>query len=99
MVTALPEAISDPLLTKVGSAGTVVEATAVGGRPGYWIAGALHVVRTDEAQDGDAPHTVRLAGNTLLWADGDITYRLESGLDRDTAVALAERIPRAPGRG
>ncbi len=99
VVTALPEAISEPLLTKVGSAGTVVEATTVDGRPAYWVAGALHVVRADEAEGGDVPDTVRLAGNTLLWADGDITYRLESGLDRDAAVAVAERIPRAPGGG
>jgi hypothetical protein len=31
----------------------------------------------------------RLAGNTLLWTDGDVTYRLESSLDREQAVDLA----------
>ena len=37
--------------------------------------------------------TLRLAGNTLIWTDGPFTYRLESALDRDQAIAVAETVP------
>jgi len=38
-----------------------------------------------------AEHT-RLAGNTLIWTDSDITYRLESDLDRHAAIDLATSV-------
>jgi hypothetical protein len=34
----------------------------------------------------------RIVGDTLLWARGGVTYRLESGLDRAAAIALAETL-------
>ncbi len=35
---------------------------------------------------------IRLAGNTLLWQDGDLTLRLESSLDRNRAVEIAKSM-------
>jgi hypothetical protein len=44
-------------------------------------------------RNGDFVHdSSRLAGNTLIWTDGDVTYRLESALDRDEAIDLASTL-------
>jgi hypothetical protein len=63
----------------------------VGGRPGFWVSGA-HQVGVLDRSGAFATDTVRLAGDTLLWQDGEVTYRLESGLDRDDAVAAAASL-------
>jgi hypothetical protein len=34
----------------------------------------------------------RLAGNTLVWLDRGITYRLEGQLDKSQMLALARKI-------
>jgi len=39
-----------------------------------------------------ARDTVRLAGDTLLWEDGDVSLRLETGLDRTGAEAAAASL-------
>jgi hypothetical protein len=71
---------------------TGVEAVEVGGSPGYWLSGGPHDVDVLGPGGQPVPGAVRLAGDTLLWTDDDLTYRLESGLDRNRAVALAETI-------
>jgi hypothetical protein len=97
IVTAIPGPIDVPLVTKeVGPSGEVVS-TTVSGRPARWISGPPHVVRNEDGGDGSDP--MRLAGNTLLWTDGVVTYRLESALELDAAVALAERLPRGAPPG
>ena len=56
---------------------------------GYWISGAPHeLIFVDEAGQ-PVFDTRRIVGNTLLWARDGVTYRLESGLDRAAAIALA----------
>ena len=43
--------------------------------------------------DGEPqPDTARLAANTLLWERDGVTYRLESALDRDAALAIARQL-------
>ena len=51
--------------------------------PGLWIEGAPHVVRLP----GGSP---RLARNTLIWTDGQITLRLEGAESYDQALAVAD---------
>ncbi len=71
------------LLKKLASGSTNVEFVTVAGGTGAWIAGSRHVVIFPSAPP-------RLAGNTLLWEQGGITYRLEGArLERATALALA----------
>ena len=56
---------------------------------GYWISGAPHeLIFVDEAGQ-PVFDTRRIVGNALLWARDGVTYRLESGLDRAAAIALA----------
>jgi hypothetical protein len=93
VLTAFPGATGEPAIFKAPEPTTSVHAVMVGGRAGYWISGRTHTVSVLDPSGRPGPHVVRLAGNTLLWTEGDLTYRLESGLDRDAAVALAESIP------
>jgi hypothetical protein len=82
-----------PSTTKFVGPGTDVEATAVAGRPATWISGEPHALGAADPSDPLAPGgELRVAGNTLLWSDGGVTYRLESGLDRDAARALAAHL-------
>jgi hypothetical protein len=71
---------------------TTVEPVPVRGVDGFWISGHPHEVVL-RGRDGTlSPAELRLAGNTLVWEQGNLTYRLESGLDRAAAVRLAETL-------
>jgi len=53
------------------------------------LSGAPHeffYVNADGTVDSE---TIRLAADTLVWSAGGITYRFESALSRDAAVAVA----------
>jgi hypothetical protein len=55
---------------------------------GLWLQGGSHTVAF--FTDGDyLEDTARLIGNTLLWARGSITIRIESELPMDEALAIA----------
>ncbi len=92
IVTAFTGSTEMPVIFKPTGPSTTVQAVVVGGRAGYWISGAPHIVRVVAPSGDTGPDVVRLAGNTLLWTEGTTTYRLESALDRDAAVAVAESI-------
>ena len=85
--------VEEPLLEKVLGPGTAYERVSVGGRPGVWLSGAPHVLMYLGPGGQVREDQLRLAGNTLLWTVGPHTYRLESALDRDAAIALAETVP------
>jgi hypothetical protein len=74
------------LVKKVAAAGTRVEATSIRpGTRGFWLSGRPHVLLE--------PTPARLAGNVLLWDEGQVTYRLEGRrLELATALALARRL-------
>jgi len=74
-------------LKKLASISTSVEPAAVApGVAALWISGGPHVVDLF----GTPP---RLAGNTLVWTRGNVTFRLEGpGLEEDEAVRLARQI-------
>jgi hypothetical protein len=95
IVTAFPGSIDAPVVIKRIGPATRAEAVRLGGAVGYWISGAPHEVQVLGSSGEARPDVVRLAGNTLLWTDGATTYRLESALDREAAVEVAERIPAA----
>ena len=81
-----------PYLQKLASPETAIQAVEVDGKPGYWIADGPHVVLF-RAQDGSFhDYELRVAGNVLLWVDGDVTLRLEGQLTRDEAIELASAV-------
>jgi hypothetical protein len=97
VLLATPEPV---LLTELGSgSGGVMKKVAGGstgvewvqivpGNEGIWIAGAPHVFFFPEAPP-------RLAGNVLLWEDGETTFRLEGRtLTMELALRLAREILR-----
>lgn len=69
--------------------GVVVEELELNGLRAYWISGEPHTFYWSRANGGTGQDRLRMAGNTLLWQDGDITLRLESALDRDAVLAIA----------
>jgi hypothetical protein len=79
------------LVQKGVGANTVIEEVRVGASRALWIAGAPHLfLRTSSGAIRDVP--ARLAGNTLLWEQDGMTMRLESGLDRETTLRIAESL-------
>jgi hypothetical protein len=92
LLTAMPGTTDAGGMSKQATGGTTVQLVRVGDHAAYWIEGEPHeVVMTD--RNGDGVHdSARLAGNTLVWTDGDVTYRLESSLDRDEAIDLASTL-------
>ena len=75
-------------LKKLAGGSTSIEEVSIHGAPGLWLSGGPHVLFTPA-------RSPRLAGNVLVWASGDTTYRLEGRkLGKSDAVALAESLRR-----
>ena len=80
------------IVEKIASVGTHVEPVSVAGAPGYWIAGAPHFFMYLDPSGHEIDDSYRSVGQTLVWTRDGITYRLETSLDRDAAIALAESL-------
>jgi hypothetical protein len=68
---------------------TALESVPVGGGPGYWMAGQPHQFFYRDSSGNVLPETLRLAGSTLLWESGGVTYRLEADVTKESAVRIA----------
>jgi hypothetical protein len=97
IVSTLLAAPQPVLLSEFGSAGllkkleggsTRLESVEIApGVQGIWLSGREHVVFFFPLA------SPRLAGNVLVWASGDVTYRLEGrDLDKAAALRLARQI-------
>ncbi len=71
--------------------GTRVE-TDAGSLPALWISGRPHEVMLLDERGEYVPDTLRLEGDVLLWAQGELTLRIESALGREQAVGIAESL-------
>lgn len=83
--------VEEGFFTKALDGGTSVERLPVGDGKGYWLTGDPHFIFW-KGPDGFVDDSRRWVGDVLLWAEGDITYRLETSLGRDRAVGLAESM-------
>jgi hypothetical protein len=63
----------------------------VGGAGALWFP-TPHVLSYVDRQGIRHEETARLSAATLVWADGNVTYRLEGPLTSDEAVAVAESL-------
>jgi hypothetical protein len=83
----------DPgMINKFVDSGTRVERVRVRGNPGFWISGDPHFFFYETADGGVVDDSRRWVGDTLLWTEGGLTYRLETALGRDTAIRIAESL-------
>jgi hypothetical protein len=89
VVVAFRGRIDESLFAKVAVPGTRVEEVTVNGGGGYWLEGTPHQFFYRDAAGNPAPETLRLAGNTLLWEQDGVTFRLEAQLARDDALRIA----------
>ncbi|MEO5939707.1 MAG: hypothetical protein ABIZ72_02235 [Candidatus Limnocylindrales bacterium] len=78
---------------KLVGQGTTVETVVVGAGVGYWISGAPHEIVYIGPSGDPVFDSRRSVGDTLLWARGDVTYRLETSLGRAATIAVAESMP------
>jgi len=80
-------------ISKEVGPGTTVEEVSVNGDSGWWIAGTPHSIVIHVGPDNDQFESLRLAANTLVWAHGSVTYRIESGLSKADAMRIASGLP------
>ena len=74
--------VDDGYYQKTLSSSAQVTPVTVSGHSGYWISGAPHFFYYVDPSGKAVDDSHRIVGDTLIWADGDVTYRLESRLGR-----------------
>jgi hypothetical protein len=93
LIVEFKGSLDAPILGKSIGPGTTLEAVPLtGGSAAYWLAGQPHQFFYRDATGAIQPDTLRLAGNTLLWEAGGVTYRLEAEVTRDEAVRIASSL-------
>jgi hypothetical protein len=92
LVTQFRGALAPDFFGKVIGPDTTVQPVTVDGASGYWIAGSPHVLFYRDLQGQILTEDLRLADNTLIWERDGVTYRLESSLSRDQAIAIAQSM-------
>lgn len=77
----------------VNSQATLTD-TVVNGVPARWISGGPHLVAFYDASGTFVADTERtVERNTLIWRTDAALYRIETRLDIDDAIAIAETLP------
>ncbi|MEW5830196.1 MAG: hypothetical protein AB1846_14980 [Chloroflexota bacterium] len=74
------------------AAPAIVQETEVGGLPAAWTVGPYPLWLTN----GEVEFTRLVDGHVLIWADGGLTYRLETGLPLEEALKVAESLQPIP---
>ena len=92
LVTEFQGSVDKGYYEKVAGSGTTVEAVRVGGHPGYWLAGEPHTLFYIDADGRSIDEHRQAVGQTLIWSDGDLTFRLETQGSKEEAIALGESI-------
>ena len=78
---------------KLAGSGTRVEPAPIGSF-GIWLEGGKHLLLWEAAPGDFRQIEPRLAGNVLIWAQGDRTYRLEGDLSKGQMLELGRQITR-----
>lgn len=92
LVAQFPGTTEGGLVKKLIEPGTRVEFVTVDGAPGYWITGSPHEVLYQDQFGRIVPDSIRLAGDTLLWARGNVTLRLEGRMSKSQALRIARSL-------
>ena len=78
---------------KLAGAATRVEVARIGSF-GLWLEGGRHLLIWEAGPGEVRQIEPRLAGNVLIWTEGDRTFRLEGGLNKRQMLELARQITR-----
>ncbi|MDQ3005280.1 MAG: DUF4367 domain-containing protein [Chloroflexota bacterium] len=70
----------------------VIEETTVNGQRAIWATGPYPL----RLRNGDLDFTRIIDGQVLIWADGNLTYRLETVLPLEEAIKIAESLQPIP---
>jgi hypothetical protein len=81
--------IDESLFGKVAGEGTRIQEVTVNGGKGFWIEGEPHLFFYRDQAGNVWSDTLRLAGNTLLWEQDGVTFRLEAQVTREDALRIA----------
>jgi hypothetical protein len=92
LLTQFRAGVDAEYIKKVSFEATTLEPVTVNGGEGFWIAGPPHQLSFVDKDGALLPDTVRLAGNTLLWEQGDLTVRIEGKLTKDQALRIASTV-------
>jgi len=71
---------------------TVIEETTVNDKRAIWTTGPYPLVYSN----GSIQFERMIAGHVLIWADSDLTYRLETDMSLEEAVKIAESLEPFP---
>ena len=66
----------------------LVQETTVNGQRAIWAVGPYPL----QFSNGDLDFVRLIDGHVLIWADGEVTYRLETNLDLEEALRVAESL-------
>ena len=92
LLTEFRGSIDQQLFQKILGPGTTIEPVHIDGKIGYWISGAPHEFYVRDARGQPLLQSVRLAGDVLVWEDGDLTLRLEGELSQQDALRIAASV-------
>src|SRR5512134_215319 len=65
-----------------------IEETTVKGQRAIWAVGPYPI----RFSNGNLDYVRLIDGHVLIWTDGETTYRLETGLDLEEALKVAESL-------
>ena len=85
-------ATEDVLFHKLLGPATQAQLVDVRQARGLWINGNRHVVFYLGGDFQERAAQGALAGNVLVWQEGDVGYRLEAGVGRERALELAAEL-------
>src|SRR5205823_12360200 len=77
---------------KVVGPDTHLEQLRVNGGDGFWLEGHPHLFFYHDANGNLRDESLRLAGNTLVWDQGDLTIRVEGAPTKEQAVRIATSL-------
>ena len=89
VLTQFRGGLREVLVKKLVEPGTRVVPVTLAGAPGYWVEGAPHGVAWVDEDGMVHEDELALAGNVLLWEDGDLTLRLEGAETLREALRVA----------
>lgn len=84
--------VDDGFRQKILGDDVTAQPVSVDGGRGFWISGPAHFFFYVGADGTIIDDDRRWVDDALVWSDGDTTYRLESSLGRDAAIAVAESL-------